>query len=336
MINYNNDKPIDFNKIIKYEKIIYKEQLIGKNEVSQKINLINILSRKISRLRDKTFNMPQNIFILENKDFPPIVGRKILSDLYIKNKINALNCSKITSSMILGFLKEKKVLNNDLSIKYYPFTNWEKINIFKKVAKDRLTNIFFPFYYINFDTKKEKECSPEGWKLSPEKVINLSNWEKHFREYTKTYFSNIIKDWYIIYDPACSTGTFLSSIKENFPLCRTIGQDLSKEMTEYAKDFVDEIYTGDAINSPLPNNYVDIMFLRFLNSEIVTSSNAYILFDTLAKKVKINGYIVLFWHTPVLLKQDYFCKHWNFKILHSSGHNINDNSIFQYYILKKN
>ena len=65
-------------------------------------------------------------------------------------------------------------------------------------------------------------------------------------------------------------------------------------MTKYAKDFVDEIYTGDAINSPLPNDYVDIMFLRFLNSEIVTASNAYILFDTLEKKVKSNGYIVLF------------------------------------------
>ncbi|MEI8252593.1 MAG: hypothetical protein WCG25_02360 [bacterium] len=57
-------------------------------------------------------------------------------------------------------------------------------------------------------------------------------------------------------------------------------------MTNYAKNFVDEIYTGDAINSPIPNNFVDIMFLRFLNSEIVTTSKSYELFDILEKKVK--------------------------------------------------
>jgi len=57
-------------------------------------------------------------------------------------------------------------------------------------------------------------------------------------------------------------------------------------MTEYAKKFVDEIYTGDSINSPIQDNSVNIMFLRFLNSEIVTKEYSYILFDKLVKKVK--------------------------------------------------
>jgi hypothetical protein len=55
-------------------------------------------------------------------------------------------------------------------------------------------------------------------------------------------------------------------------------------MTEYAKNFVDEIHTGDSINSPIEYNSVNIMFLRFLNSEIVTKEYSYILFDKLVKK----------------------------------------------------
>lgn len=77
--------------MIEYEKAIYQEQLIGENEVSEEIDVINTFNREISRFKDKTFNIPQNIFILKSLNFPPIVGRKIISDLYIKNKINALN-----------------------------------------------------------------------------------------------------------------------------------------------------------------------------------------------------------------------------------------------------
>jgi hypothetical protein len=238
--------------------------------------------------------------------------------------------------MILWILIEKKIINDTkIIIKYYPFNNWEKLTIFNNILNNSLTNIYYPFNYIDFYTKKEKVCSPRWWSFTPERLENLSNWELHFREYTKNYFKDIIKDWFIIYDPACSTGTFLSYIKKYFPWCKTIWQDLSEEMTNYAKSYVDEIYTWDAINSPIPNNFVDIIFLRFLNSEIVTTSKAYELFDILEKKVKNGWYIILFWHTAVLLKLEYFLENWNFKILNSSWYNPTNNTIFQYYVIKK-
>lgn len=335
MISYNNKIPLVRDEIIEHEKIIYKKQLIKSYEIPKEINLENILCRSKAKFKDKTFNMPQNIFILKSKGLPTIVGRKILSHLYLDGRINALNCSQITSSMILGFLKKNQLSNNNVTIQYYPLTNWEKISIFRELIWDRLIDIFFPFQYIDFVSKKEKQCSPEGWKFSLEKAQNLGNGEEHIRNYTLSYFKNIIKDGYVIYDPACSTGQFLSTIKQNFSCCKTIWQDLSIEMTEYAKDFVDEIYTWDAIKSPLSDNSVDIMFLRFLNSEIVTVDKARNLFSILQKKVKSGWLIVLFWHTPVLLKQSELFGQWIMKVLNSNGFNPNKNSIFQYYVLEK-
>lgn len=335
MISYNNEIPLGQNEILEHEKNIYEKQLIKKNELPEEINIESILQRKKDEFRDKIFNMPQNIFIIESKDFPPILGRKILSYLYLDGKINAPNCSQITSSMLLGFLTDSQTSNSDVSVQYRPLTNWEKNSIFRELVRNRLIDICFPFHYLDFDSKKEKQCAPDGWKFSPKKAQNLGNGEEHIRDYTISYFKDIIKDGDIIYDPACSTGQFLSSIKQAFPWCITIGQDLSAEMTEYAKDFVDEIYTGDALESPLPDNSVNIMFLRFLNSEIVTTEKANELFNVLQKKVKKGGLIVLFWHTPVLLNQEYFLENWNFKILNSSWYNPTNNTIFQYYVMKK-
>lgn len=335
MISYSNAIPLGRSEILEHERAIYGQQKINADELPEEVDLPRIFERKEAVFRDKVFNMPQNIFVLETEDLPPIVGRKILSRLFLEGKINAPNCSRITSSMLLGFLVNKQKSNDDISVQYHPFNNGEKITIFRELARDRLADICFPFRHLDHISKQEKRCSPTGWKISPEKAQNLANGEKHFRDYTGLFFRDIIGDGQTIYDPACSTGQFLASVKQKFPGCRTIGQDISKDMTEYAKDYVDEIYTGDAIESPLPDNSVDVMFLRFLNSEIVTSGNAHRLFNSLITKVKVGGLVVLFGHTPVLLNKSWFFRQRILNLLHSSGYNMDDDSIFQYYILEK-
>lgn len=336
MISYKNAVPLTRSEIVEYERKIYRKQQIRPDDIPEKPDIRAIQKRKIAVFKDKPFNMPQNIFILTTKHLPAVIGRKIISDLYLENKINAPNCSRITASMLLGFLVKAKRTEKDVSIQYRPFTNGEKLSFFREIGKDRLADLYFPFRYLDNTTGKEKQCSPAGWTISPGKAQNLANGEEHFRDYTKLYFKNIIKNGYVIYDPACSTGQFLASIKKTFPGCKTIGQDLSKEMTDYAQNQVDQIYTGDAINSPLPDQSVDVMFLRFLNSEIVTTRKAYRLFSALFKKVKTAGLIVLFGHTPVLLSKKYFSRYSGIKILHNNGYNKQHDSIFQYYVLEKN
>jgi len=50
-----------------------------------------------------------------------------------------------------------------------------------------------------------------------------------------------------LYDPACSTGQFLSTMREALPKAYLIGQDLSAHMVSFAKKRVDEIYCGNAV-----------------------------------------------------------------------------------------
>lgn len=137
----------------------------------------------------------------------------------------------------------------------------------------------------------------------------------------------------IIYDPACSTGEFLEDFKKNYPKSYTIGHDLSQEMVDYAKNFVDESCCCNAINSPLKEKSVDLMFLRFLNSEVVTTKDAYKIFKVLVSKVKKNGIIVCFGHTPVLITKKWFIEN-NLRPIICNGYDSDRDAIFQYYVFE--
>lgn len=326
---------LSFKETVQREKELYKKFLISAVTTPCKLNIDDVLGRKAETCREQTHNFPQTIFIIQKEGFPIIAGRKIMSLLFIEKKINAPHCSQITASMLLGFLKRKHHTATQVEITYHPFNDEEKLGIFDTLIKDRLAEISFPFKYMDLTTRREKQCAPTGWNINPQKAQNLSNGENHFRNYTIKYFKDLIKKVSILYDPACSTGEFLHSLKQNFPGCKTIGQDLSAEMIEYAKNFVDETYTGDAINSPLPDCTVDIMFLRFLNSEIVTTPKALRLYKNLIGKVKNGGYIVLFGHTPLLLTPKQLTNNGELRLIHANGFNPDSGSIFQYYILRK-
>lgn len=334
MRSFINEQPLSFDEQLSIEIEIYNELLIKKNIEPSFVSVSEIINREFLYFSDKFYNLPQIIFFIRNFKGQTIVGRKIRSILHIENKINAIHCSRISASMLLGFLKNSTKNKIEFSIEYYPFKPEEKLSVFNELKIDRKIDIYYPFKYYDFYTKKEESTPKEGWDLNPAKVIYLGYGEEHLREYTLSYFKNIINKYVIIYDPACSTGQFLYTIKQHFPFCKTIGQDLSEQMVNYAKDFIDEIYCGDSINSPLLKNSVDIMILRFLNSEVVTSKYAHKLFVNLLDKVKVGGLIIVFGHTPLLIKPNYFKKN-KLTILQNNGYDTLTDSIFQYYILRK-
>ena len=334
MINFENEKPLTYENLLKIENIIYEKEHINNEVKASKVNVDEILKRKIEIFNDKTFNLPQNIFYINEYKGRTIVGRKIRSVLSFKNKINAIHCSMITSSMILGILECGNQNGNNVTIEYYPFTKSEKITVFDEIKSNQLTDIYFPFKYLDYYNNEEEKSPSSGWDLNPEKVIYLGYGEEHIRKYTVGFLKKYMKDVTVVFDPACSTGQFLHTIKEHYPSYKTIGQDLSKEMVEYAKDYVDEIYCGDAINTIIPDESVDIMFLRFLNSEVVTTEYAHKLFDKLYKKVKKNGLIIAFGHTPLLIEIDYF-KKIGLKVEQSIAYDKEYDCIFQYYVLRR-
>jgi isonocardicin synthase len=333
MNGYNNETAYTYEQMEELEKTIYKEKIISNNEKHVSVNLKKILNRETVIFYDREYNLPQNIFIIKKYRGKIIVGRKLLSTLRIKKQINAINCSMITASMILGVLKKRKKDGKKISIEYYPLSNGEKLSVFEKIKQDLTCDIYYPYKYRDFKNGKEEISPKDGWKFNPDRKEYLGYGEHHIREYTKSVFKNIDLDKKNVYDPACSTGEFLSAFQQSFPKCKTIGHDLSREMINYAKDYVNEAYCCNALNSPLKNNSIDIMFLRFLNSEVVSTRMAYKIMNKLIEKMKKQGLIICFGHTPVLIKREWFIKH-GLNIINCIGYDEKEEAIFQYYVLE--
>ena len=336
MYSYKNKKPLDYyNELEKKEIEIYNDTYFGENDIANinEIDLNNIFYRKTVIFEDYDYNLPQNIFLLKPYKGKIIVGRKIRSILRIENKINAINCSMITAPMLLGFLKKRNLKDRKIKIEYYPFTKEEKKFIFNEIKKNRKIDIYYPYKYRDFYTGKEETSPATGWTFNPEKKEYLGYGEVHFRKFTEEFIKGLNTEYKIIYDPACSTGEFLSDYKKNFPMSHTIGHDLSKEMIEYAKNYVDESLCCNAINSPLSNNSVDLMFLRFLNSEVVDTKNAYKIFKVLYPKVKKKGLIICFGHTPVLIRKEMFQRYGLIPII-CNGYDKERDAIFQFYVFE--
>ena len=120
----------------------------------------------------------------------------------------------ITSSMLMGVLSKKSENGKDVEVQYYPFTKGEKITVFNEIKQNKMINLYYPFKYRDFTTNEEEKSPNEGWSLNPEKVIYLGYGEEHIRNYTINFLKDVVKPNMVIYDPACSTGQFLYTIKK--------------------------------------------------------------------------------------------------------------------------
>lgn len=335
-LSYNNERPLDYyNELEKKEIEIYNLINFDSSKIVDidSINIKDIFNRKSEKFEDYDYNLPQNIFLIEKYKGKIIVGRKIRSVLRIENKINSINCSMITAPMLLGFLNKREIKKRKITINYFPFTNEEKKYIFNNIKNDRKINIYYPYKYRDFFTKKEEVSPTTGWSFNARRKKYLGYGEAHFRKFTETFFSKMKRTYNIVYDPACSTGEFLNDYKKKFPSSHTIGHDLSEEMINYAKDYVDESLCCNALNSPLKDSSVDLMFLRFLNSEVVNTKSAYKILRVLIKKVKNGGLIICFGHTPVLIRKDMFIKYGLFPII-CNGYDKKRDAMFQYYVFE--
>lgn len=334
MIKYENNYQIPYDELTKMEQKIYDKQIIKKEHfLHSELDIKEIKSREVDYIIDKIYNLPQTIFYIKfNKIF--ILGRKIRSQLSIENKINAINCSQITASMILGILKSKKLTGKDVFVEYYPMAEDERLSTFDKIKSDSQLEIIYPFQERLYGTNQVEKTGKEGWSLNPNKVIYLGYGEEHLREYTKSFIKPYIKNGLKIYDPACSTGQFLYELKKAYPVVTILGGDLSKQMTDYASQFLDYCECCNAKDSKLEENSIDIMFLRFLNDQVVSKYQAKQFLPKTLTKVKKGGLVIAFGHTPVLLTKKQF-EHYGLKVESCIGYYQKNNCIFQYYVVRK-
>jgi isonocardicin synthase len=289
------------------------------------------LCSKVRLLTERFDGQPQTIFFIE-KDGVTYVGRKLLSQRWVSGEISELFCSAVSPEMVLGRRVSSRICEDRVMVYYEPIAR-------DSIEEDLFSNfdssmeLRYPYPYLSKTSHTELVSPETGWEYESQLHDQLKRGESFLRRYSQEILRDLLPANPVMYDPACSTGDFLAEVASIFENPYTVGQDLSYEMAEVAASKLDEIYHGDAISSPVSPASVDVVFLRFLNSEVVNTIRAMELFDSIIERVRVGGYLVLFGHTPVLLDEGFLRTH-DLEIQSCVGRN-ELNSIFQFYLLKK-
>ncbi|MGZ3807209.1 MAG: class I SAM-dependent methyltransferase [Bacteriovorax sp.] len=234
----------------------------------------------------------------------------------------------------MGELIEFRITEVGVKGYYKPLAQLERKKLFEAILKDRMVDFQFPFPLFKEGVLKETRTSESGWQINSKTLNSLDRGENEFRSYTLELLQQIETKNKVLFDPACSTGTFLGSLGKKFPHFVTYGQDLSRTMVKIAADKIDHVSCQNALTPMMVSNSVDFLFCRFLNAGVVTSAFAEACFKELCKVVKKSGFIIVFGYTPVLLSSQFFIDQ-KLNVLQKNGITQDSKRVFQYYVLQK-
>lgn len=336
----NNPNDVNTIELILQEMGRYRDNLIPDDVAPRSVDWSSVCQRPVSRLEEPSDRLPQGLFFLTlgpADRSSRLVGRKTLSDKWLMNRIPELFCSLVRPDMVLGELSDQRITDHSVIIYYHPLNNAEKLQIFHDIyaCQGESAELTFPFPLLKTLTRKEFTSPPEGWEVDNVYDDMLSNGEEHIRAYTSEYLSSLELSKPRLYDPACSTGIFLSTLKSALPDAYTIGQDLSKQMADVSRERLDEAHHGNALVPKIQLASAQVVFIRFLNSEVVTSAQAEMLLPPLLKTVAVEGLFVVLGHTPILLSSANFRSLNNFRLKRCVAVDVQKRGIFQYYVLKR-
>ncbi|MGH4033511.1 hypothetical protein ACQB60_31780 [Actinomycetota bacterium Odt1-20B] len=117
----------------------------------------------------------------------------------------------------------------------------------------------------------------------------------------------------VIYDPACSTGAFLADLRRALP----------------------QVSVADARQPPGPDASVDVLVLRFLNSEVVTVAQSVDLFDALIATLAPDGHVLAFGHTPLVLPVHEVARRHGLTVVSRVAEDAAADTLFQYHVLTR-
>ena len=342
----SGDHPMD-NKTLK--PVVSEINRFEKYRINDEVKPVSVIDwesvseRDLERLDESVFGLPQSVFFLDIRKpgragAVRLVGRKLLSNFWVKVKISEIHCSFITASMILGVFVDQRLSDSVITIHYHPLTNSEKLKVMEAITVNdgKDTELTYPFPLLRESTRCEWGSPPEGWVVDNAYDAMLAGGEELIRAYSIQFLKQIGVEKPILYDPACSTGVFLSTLQKALPGSYTFGQDLSQQMANIAKERIDEAHCANAANPKIKPGTADVVYIRFLNSEVIKTSEAEDLLSVLLPTVKPGGYIVTFGHTPVLLSSSIFRCLQGFRLQQCVGVTLDKTGIFQYYAIRKN
>ncbi|WP_186785665.1 class I SAM-dependent methyltransferase [Streptomyces misionensis] len=280
-------------------------------------------------LRERLTDCPERLFLFRTGD-RWYAGCKTISDYVLDQGMPGVFCSRVYWYNVVGTVLSVRTSDADARIVFEPLDEADRRAAFEAITP--LTEIVHPFAKQR-DPGREKTSPPDGWLVTEERAAFLGLGEEHIRRYTRERFSQWLdatEGDILAYDPACSTGQFLSEFAAADPArIRTVGQDLSRQMTEFAASRLEKVVCGDAASPAVEPGSVDILFSRFLNSEVVSTAQARSILPKLVDTLRPGGVMVLLGHSPVLLDT---------VDLESAGLRVlqtvarQDDFLFQYYV----
>ena len=301
----------------------------------------SVVERDLERLDESLFGLPQSVFFLHigkpGLGSVRLVGRKLLSDMWVQFKIPEIHCSFITANMILGVFADQRLTDSNITVYYHPLSNAEKLKAMEDIMTKHYmdTEIISPFPLMSESTRQEWGSPPEGWIVDDAYDMMLGCGEERLRAYSIQFLKDAGLEKPLLYDPACSTGVFLSTLQKALPGSYTFGQDLSQQMANFAKERIDEAHCANAATPKIKAGTADAVYIRFLNSEVIKTSEAEMLLDALLPTVKHGGFIITFGHTPVLLSSSNFRRLKDFNLRQCIGVAEDRTGIFQYYVIQR-
>jgi hypothetical protein len=242
--------------------------------------------------------------------------------------------SRITPVMLLGALHSTLHTEADTRFVYRPLGAERKRALLREACETPGARLYFPYALLDAQGR-EAVPSSEFWRVTDALAAVLDRGEVHLREHTLETLRGLpLAPGALAWDPACSTGTFLGEVKRAFPFLRAVGSDLSPSMVERARPKLDEASVGDAREGAGPPA-CDLLFLRFLNAEVMTCLQAEVLFRALVRRVRPGGYVFVMGHTPVLPSVELLAGLEGLEVLRALGGRPGHEEVFQYYVLRR-
>ncbi|MCP6760024.1 MAG: class I SAM-dependent methyltransferase [Fischerella sp. CENA71] len=236
--------------------------------------------------------------------------------------------------MLLGLVVDIRVSETGYAICYRSLEEGEAEALFTTTAESSTADLSYPFTRLRSQGYAETVQPLHFWNPSPALVADLNRDEAFLRVEAVRILREQGFSAGVVYDPACSTGTFLSEIKEAFPESRVVGQDLNAGMIALARQQINEVYHADAASPVVPPQSADIVVCRHLNLDVVTTQDAERLFLIAARTVKPSGLMLVFGHTPVLLSSAWF-EGLGFEVVRRVSTICGRLALFQFYVLRQ-
>lgn len=308
-------------------EIRYKEQRLSQFQ--------NIHSSEYDGVAHEPWEGQPHRFFFIRIDDVQYVGSKYISEIVTMHHSPGLFCSKVTKPMILGQLTTFKTSQSGVTVHYRTLTR-ERLDVtFQRLVDDRGIEISYPFNQLLGADKTEINTPEEGWFVDDERAYLLGLGETHIRKVAAKWLrKHPFVEGAIFYDPACSTGQFLREAQAKVHGSISIGQDISKQMCDYAQPFLDEVHCGNAIVPAVEAGTCDALFLRFINAEVIPYDLSKIMLANLLKCSKTGGLVFMFGHTPThLTRHDILSS--GCELLACNEYDEESDAVFQFYVFQK-